>query len=156
MPPGHTSGHTNSLNKPTHRHAHLPGHTHPWTYPPTWTYLPPDIPNPRHTHPPEIPAPGKDMGPDITPVNRQIPVKTLPLPPPNLFGGRQIFPSVIQFLDKGVAALRSLYEQSVQLGKMTRQQMNTCLSLMTPTTDLNSIAKVDIVSTKHFVHLHCK
>ena len=45
-----------------------------------------------------------------------------------------------------MSILRSLYEGSVKLGRMSSEQAKKCMSLLTPTVDYDKARDADIVS----------
>lgn len=61
-----------------------------------------------------------------------------------------------KFLQHGVSILRSLYEGSVKLGRMTPEQAKKCLSLLKPTVDYAQAKDVDIVIEAVFENMDIK
>lgn len=59
---------------------------------------------------------------------------------------------MLQFLDKGVAQLKALYNGSVKLGRLTPGEAMRCLSMLKPTVDFTLANDVDIVSLSDFLN----
>ncbi|MEW9796610.1 3-hydroxyacyl-CoA dehydrogenase NAD-binding domain-containing protein [Alteromonas sp. CYL-A6] len=59
-------------------------------------------------------------------------------------------------LDRGLAVIRRNYENSAKKGKLTAQQVEERMALLTPSTDFNAIADVDLVIEAVFEKLSVK
>jgi 3-hydroxyacyl-CoA dehydrogenase len=59
-------------------------------------------------------------------------------------------------LDRGMATIRKNYESSLSKGKMTREELNRTIGLITPTTTYDGFDKVDIVVEAVFENMDLK
>jgi 3-hydroxyacyl-CoA dehydrogenase len=61
-----------------------------------------------------------------------------------------------EFLDKGMGIISKNYSSTVKKGKMTQQAMDKLMAMITPTTDYNALADVDLVVEAAFEDMGVK
>ncbi len=61
-----------------------------------------------------------------------------------------------EILDKGVATIRGNYENSLRKGKITREKLDRCMGLLTPTLSYDDLAGADLVIEAVFEEMEVK